>query len=217
MSENDAEKTGLQSGIEADIADDPKKKTKKRKKTSQAFQDNIITDSETAKARGSKGGKKSGEVRRENAQRQRDARDAARYLLQLAARGKLKDNLKELGLPDDECTNMMALHARMLTAAMQKADLDTYFALLKIAGYDPEEERKERESLAADRRREAELDAKIAALGRGAADASVSIALPDEDENEDVMIYMPQIATEESCQEAPEQTAENTDTSDGEE
>jgi len=45
----------------------------------------------------------------------------------------------------------------------------------------------------------------------------VSIALNDEDENEDVMIYMPQIATEESCQEAPEQTAENTDASDGEE
>lgn len=217
MSENDTEKLGLQSGSEAEQTAPEEIVPKKRHKRSKEFRENTITDSETAKARGSKGGKKSGEVRRENAQRQRDARDAARYLLQLAARGKLKDNLKELGLPDDECTNMMALHARMLTAAMQKADLDTYFALLKIAGYDPEEERKERESLAADRRREAELDAKIAALGRGAADASVSIALPDEDENEDVMIYMPQIATEESCQEAPEQTAENTDASDGEE
>lgn len=206
MSENNTENSGLQSGIEADISETPEKKPKKRKKTSQAFQDNIITDSETAKARGSEGGKKSGEVRREKAQRQRDARDSARFLLQLAAKGKLKQNLKELGLPDDECTNMMALHARMLTAAMQKADIETYFALLKIAGFDPEEERKERESLASDRRRELELEAKIAALGRGAPTADISIALDDEDNHDDVVIYMPQIASEESCQEQPEKS-----------
>ena len=206
MSENNTENSGLQSGIEADISETPEKKPKKRKKTSQAFQDNIITDSETAKTRGSEGGKKSGEVRREKAQRQRDARDSARFLLQLAAKGKLKQNLKELGLPDDECTNMMALHARMLTAAMQKADIETYFALLKIAGYDPEEERKERESLASDRRRELELEAKIAALGRGAPTADISIALDDEDNHDDVVIYMPQIASEESCQEQPEKS-----------
>lgn len=206
MSENNTENSGLQSGIEADILETPEKKPKKRKKTSQAFQDNIITDSETAKTRGSEGGKKSGEVRREKAQRQRDARDSARFLLQLAAKGKLKQNLKELGLPDDECTNMMALHARMLTAAMQKADIETYFALLKIAGFDPEEERKERESLASDRRREMELEAKIAALGRGAPTADISIALDDEDNHDDVVIYMPQIASEESCQEQPEKS-----------
>ena len=206
MSEKNTENSGLQSGIEADVSEIPEKKPKKRKKTSQAFQDNIITDSETAKARGSEGGKKSGEVRREKAQRQRDARDSARFLLQLAAKGKLKQNLKELGLPDDECTNMMALHARMLTAAMQKADIETYFALLKIAGFDPEEERKERESLASDRRRELELEAKIAALGRGAPTADISIALDDEDNHDDVVIYMPQIASEESCQEQPEKS-----------
>ena len=206
MSENNTENSGLQSGIEADISETPEKKPKKRKKTSQAFQDNIITDSETAKTRGSEGGKKSGEVRREKAQRQRDARDSARFLLQLAAKGKLKQNLKELGLPDDECTNMMALHARMLTAAMQKADIETYFALLKIAGFDPEEERKERESLASDRRRELELEAKIAALGRGAPTADISIALDDEDNHDDVVISMPQIASEESCQEQPEKS-----------
>lgn len=206
MSEKNTENSGLQSGIEADVSETPEKKPKKRKKTSQAFQDNIITDSETAKARGSEGGKKSGEVRREKAQRQRDARDSARFLLQLAAKGKLKQNLQELGLPDDECTNMMALHARMLTAAMQKADIETYFALLKIAGFDPEEERKERESLASDRRRELELEAKIAALGRGAPNADISIALDDEDNHDDVVIYMPQIASEESCQEQPDKS-----------
>lgn len=204
MSEKDTEKLGLQSGSEAEETAPEETVPKKRHKRSKEFRENTITDSETAKARGSKGGKKSGVVRRENAQRMRDARDSARFLLQLAARGKLKDNLKELGLADDECTNMMALHARMLTAAMQKADIDTYFALLKIAGYDPEEERKERESLSADRRREKELEAKIAALGRGAADSSVSIALDDEDDNDDVIIYMPQIASEESCQLPPE-------------
>lgn len=206
MSEQNTENLCLQSSNEADVSETSEVVPKKRHKRSKEFRENTITDSETARAKGSKGGVKSGEVRREKSQRQRDARDAARYLLQLAAKGKLKDNLRELGLPDDECTNMMALHARMLTAAMQKADLDTYFALLKIAGYDPEEERKERESLASDRRRELELEAKIAALGRGAPNADISIALDDEDNHDDVVIYMPQIASEESCQEQPDKS-----------
>lgn len=206
MSEIDDEKTGLGSGTEAETIEVEKNPPKKRKKTSKAFQDNIITDSATAKARGSKGGVKSGEVRRENAQRRKDAREAARYLLDLAAKGKLKSNLKDLGYPDEECTNMAAMQARIFTIIMQTGNLDAYFALLKVAGYDPEEERKERESLASDRRRELELEAKIAALGRGAPTADISIALDDEDNHDDVVIYMPQIASEESCQEQPEKS-----------
>ena len=80
MSENDAEKTGLQSGNEADVSEPTEIVPKKRHKRSKEFRENTITDSETAKARGSKGGVKSGEVRRENAQRKKDAREAAQFL-----------------------------------------------------------------------------------------------------------------------------------------
>ncbi len=200
-SDGDDKKTGLGTGTEADKIETVESTPKKRKKTSKAFQDNIITDSETAKAKGKKGGQKSGEVRRENAQRKKDAREAARYLLDLAAKGQLNENLKTLGYPEEERTNMAALIARMFSAAMQKGDLNAFFAVMKIAGYDPEEERKERESKAADRRRELELDAKIQALGVKGDSASVAVNLSDEDDNNDVVIYMPQIASEESRQE----------------
>ena len=199
--ENGVEDSSLRTGTEADNIEAVEPTPKKRKKTSKAFQDNIITDSETAKAKGKKGGQQSAKVRRENAQKKKDAREAARYLLDLAAKGQLNDNLKNLGYPEDERTNMAALVARMFTAAIQKADQDAFFAILKVAGYDPEEERKERESKAADIRRERELDAKIQALGAKTDNASVAVNLNDEDDNNDVVIYMPQIATEESRQE----------------
>lgn len=205
MSDKSIENLGLQSGGEADVEPAAEKHTKKGAKRSKEFRDNIITDSETAKARGKKGGERSGEVRRENAQRRKDAREAVRYLLDMAAKGKLKNNLKELGYPEDECTNMAALQARIFTAVMQTGNLEAYATLMKVAGYDPDEIRKERESLASDRRRDLEVDAKISALGQRGADASVSVALNDEDDNDDVVIYMPQIASEESCQEQPEQ------------
>ena len=86
------DKSGLQSRSEPDTEETAK--PKKRKKTSQAFRDNIITDTETAKAKGKKGGERSGEVRRENAQKRKDAREAVRYLLDLTAKGNLKKNLK---------------------------------------------------------------------------------------------------------------------------
>ena len=61
--------------------------------------------SEEAKKRGRVGGVKSGESRRAK----RDAKSAVRYLLDLAAKGKIADNLKELGFPSNEQTNMAAL------------------------------------------------------------------------------------------------------------
>lgn len=151
--------------------------------------------SEEAKKRGRAGGKKSGESRRAK----RDARSAARYLLELAAQGKIADNLTELGFPVNEQTNMAALQARLYTMAMG-GNLDAYMALMKMAGYDPEETRKERESIAADRRREAELDAKVAALGGSVDGSRAAINMTDEDGGNDVVIYMPEIASEESCE-----------------
>ena len=78
--------------------------------------------------------------------------------------------------------------------------LEAYTALMRMAGYEPEENRKERESIAADRRREIELDAKVSALGSNPEGMSASVNMSDEDGNNDVVIYMPQIASEESCE-----------------
>lgn len=151
--------------------------------------------SEEAKKRGRAGGIKSAESRRAK----RDAKSAVRYLLDLAAKGKIADNLKELGFPANEQTNMAALQARLFTMAMG-GNIDAYTTLMRMAGYEPEENRKERESIAADRRREIELDAKVSALGSNPEGMSASVNMSDEDGNNDVVIYMPQIAPEESCE-----------------
>ena len=158
---------------------------------------------EEAKARGRKGGIRSGISRRNK----RDAKEAATYLLGLAAKGKLDANLSELGIPVDERTNMIALVARLFTLAMA-GNLDATDRLLKIAGYDSEENRKERESIASDLRREKELNAKIEALVKNSENSSAAINMDDEDGRNDVVIYMPQLDNPEDCELPPE---ENTD------
>ena len=163
------------------------------------FQSQVIRTSEQAKKKGSAGGKKSGEVRRENARRKRDAREAVRFILDLAAQGQLAENLEKLGVETEDQTNMAALQASLFTYAM-RGDLNAYKTLMKMAGYDPEENREERESIAADRRRETEMEAKVTALGQNPDGLRTSMSLKDEDGDIDVFIYMPEIASEESCE-----------------
>lgn len=165
-----------------------------------------------ARENGRKGGIKSGESKR----RKREARDSIRYLLELSAKKNLETNLKELGFPTEELTNMNALHARLFTMAMS-GNLEAYLTLMKMGGYEPEENRKERESIASDIRREKELEAKVNALGGDMDGARMAVNLHDEDEVNDVVIYMPEIASEESCtaeKEKPEKedTGEPADT-----
>lgn len=167
--------------------------------------------SEEAKRRGSAGGKKSGEVRREK----RNARDAARYILGLAAKGQIADNLQTLGVPNGERTNMEALQARLFTMAMG-GNLEAYKELMRIAGYDSEENRKERESIASDRRRDVEVEAKLKALGQNAEGSSIAINQSDEDGRSDVVIYIPKMLTEEECavdEETPEEDGGSTEDS----
>ncbi|MCD8397557.1 MAG: hypothetical protein LUD12_10340 [Lachnospiraceae bacterium] len=149
---------------------------------------------EEAKSRGHNGGVKSGESRRAK----RDARSAIRYLLNLEAKGSLQENLQKLGLPENEQTNQAALQARLFTTAMS-GNIEAYLTLMKMAGYDPEEVRKERESVAADRRRETELDMKAQALSNNANGVNTSLNMNDEDGYNDVVIYMPKQQTEEEC------------------
>ncbi len=214
MAKKEKKKDELQSGSKAEKATSSKKAketTPKKKKTgskSKAFEDNIIRDSETAKERGAKGGIKSGEVRRQKM----NAREAVRYVLELAAKGQLKKNLKELGVEQEALTNMVALQARLFTLAMS-GNLEAYQKLMKMAGYEPEENRKERESLNSERRRDLEVEAKVNALG-GVDGANVSVNTTDEDGHNDVVIYMPQMLDEKECEMSEEnEEASKTDES----
>lgn len=140
--------------------------------------------SDEAKRRGSNGGKKSGEARRNK----RDAKSAARYILGLASKGQLTDNLKTLGTEEEDLTNMMALQARLFTMAMS-GNIDAYKELMKTAGYD-----------AAERRRDMEIEAKINALGGNLENAKVAVNMANEDASTDVVIYLPEIEDEKDCE-----------------
>ena len=165
--------------------------------------------SEEAKKRGSEGGKKSGEVRRAK----RDARQAARYILNLAAKGNTLYNLEQIGAEEEDgLTNMEALQARLYTSALA-GNLDAAKMLLAIAGYDPEENRAERESKAADRRRDLEVQAKVEAIGNSPENAGIALNMGDEDGHNDVVIYVPQMLSEEDCM-APDEGDESSTTED---
>jgi len=154
---------------------------------------------------GRKGGKKSGEVRRAR----RTAREAAQRLLAMPAKGKMRDNLIDLGYdPKDTegIENIDVIVARLMVLAAS-GNQEANDRLLRIAGYDAEENRKERESINADRRRELELDAKVAALTNGNA-GGMALNMGDEDGNNDVVIYMPEVMTEEACEMPPETDAD---------
>lgn len=156
---------------------------------------------EELKKRQSNGGKKSGEVRRAK----RDAKSAIRYLLDLPPTVSLKNKLEEMGFPINEQTNMAALQARLFSMAIG-GNIDAYNTLMKMAGFEPEENRKERESVASDKRRELELNAKIEALGNGPEGSSAALSMNDEDGKSDVVIYMPQVDKIEDCELPPEET-----------
>ena len=162
-----------------------------------------VKTKEEARRRGRNGGIKSGEVRRAK----KEARESIRYLLDMAAKGTIEANLKELGFPETERTNMAALHARLFTMAMS-GNLDAYMELMRIGGYEPEENRKERESIAADARRQLEMEAKVSALGGNVEDARYAVNLSDEDGHNDVVIYLPEIEKLEDCEMPPEDEVE---------
>ena len=173
---------------------------KPRRKLSQKLKENQYTKgSEKARENGRKGGIKSGESKRNK----KDARESIRYMLELAAKKSWESNLKEMGVETCELTNMNALSGRLFSMAMA-GDIEAYKTLMRMGGYDPEEKRRERESLAADRRREVELNAKVEALGNGPAGSSAAINMDDEDSNNDVVIYMPKVEDVENCELPPE-------------
>ena len=150
---------------------------------------------EEASKNGRKGGVESGKARRRN----RDARSAIRYLLKLAPIGNAADNLKAMGYPENEQTNMAALQARLYHKAMT-GDIEAYRTMMRMAGFEPEENRKERESISSERRRDLEVDAKLKALSAAPDNSSMTVSTVDEDGNNDVHIFIPKMMNEQDCQ-----------------
>ena len=162
---------------------------KTRRKLSPQLKENQYTKgSEKARENGRKGGIKSGESKRNK----KDARESIRYMLQLSAKKGWEANLKEFGVATEELTNMNALSARLFSMALS-GNLDAYLTLMKMGGYDPEEIRRERESIASDARRDKEVNAKVEALGNGPDGSSAALNMNDEEGHSDVVIYMPQV------------------------
>jgi len=146
---------------------------------------------EEAAEKGRIGGIKSGEARRAKSA----ARRAAQQLLAMTARGQMRDNLLKVVNEDDlveGARNIDVLVARLLVMAAG-GNLQAAEKLLKIAGYDSEEERKERESLNADMRKNMESEARLQAMDAGTLGRySTTVIDGDEGEEvEDVFIYLP--------------------------
>lgn len=79
-----------------------------------------------------KGGVASGEARR----KKRDAKAAARLILNLPASESLEANLKKLGVKEEDFTNMVAIMARAFTKAMS-GDISAMSFLIDMAGASP--------------------------------------------------------------------------------
>lgn len=92
----------------------------------------------------SKGGKKSGEVRR----RKRDAKNAARLILNLTAAEGVRKNLEQMGVDEEDHTNMVAVMARAFQKAMT-GDVGAMNFLMEMSAQSPrfklEEERHKKE------------------------------------------------------------------------
>ena len=92
-----------------------------------------VRTTEEAKKRGSNGGKKSGESRR----RKRDAKSAAKLILDMQCTDVISRNLKnvlgENSLDTDDYTNRVAIIARLSTEAMS-GNVTAARTILEIAG-----------------------------------------------------------------------------------
>jgi len=144
---------------------------------------------ENARENGAKGGRGSGAVRREK----KNARESAAMLMHMAATGSIKQTMEKLGYEESESTYMNGLMVKLYLLAMD-GNLDALDRLMKISGYDPEENRKEAESIAMIKQKNVELQLKVKELEMKMKQASgIDV---EGDSSDDVMIYLPAVETE---------------------
>lgn len=133
---------------------------------------------EEAVENGRKGGIASGIVRKKKA----DMKEAIDLLLSMKARGTTKQVLEGLGYDEEEQTNANAIAATLFSMGMD-GDHKALDTLLTYVLAVKEDDRKTKES-----------EARIAAMGVGTASAVTS----SDDDDGDVIIYLPQIESEEA-------------------
>lgn len=158
---------------------------------------NPVRTEEEAKEKGRRGGIKSGESRR----KKREAKDAIRLLLDLAAKGNLELNLKQLGVEENDRTNMMAVTARLFSKAME-GDVNAYRTLMEYGGFNPDQKLKDQER-----------QARIEAIEKsGGAGAITSGDWGEDGDGGDVIIYMPELDDKVEERRRQEQEHQNKET-----
>ena len=99
---------------------------------------------EEAAKNGRKGGRKSGEIRRNK----RNAREAIELLMNLPVVGNTESNLEALGIPKEERTYMMASVSKAMAEWLRTGDPKYFDILMRHGGFDESEKRKALESAA---------------------------------------------------------------------
>lgn len=94
-----------------------------------------VRSKEEARKRGRNGGIQSGVARR----KKRDARAAAKLILNLPCTEALEKNLRSMSVDEEDFTNRVALFARAFAQAMT-GDVRAMEFIVKIAGETPEQE-----------------------------------------------------------------------------
>ncbi len=135
-----------------------------------------VRTTEEARIRGKNGGKKSGEVRR----KKRDAKSAARLILDLPCQEGISHNLKKMNLTDEDFTNRVAIMARLYTEAMT-GNVTAIRTMVELAGELPIHEIENKRINLETKRFEAEIGSKES--GNNAVDDWVS-AVIEADEQE---------------------------------
>ena len=94
-----------------------------------------VRSKEEAKKRGRNGGVQSGITRR----KKRDARAAAKLILNLPCTEAMEKNLRSMSVDEEDFTNRVALFARAFAQAMT-GDVKAMEFIVKIAGETPDQE-----------------------------------------------------------------------------
>lgn len=133
----------------------------------------VIQTSEEARKKGRNGGIKSGETRR----RKRDAKSAAKLILDLPCTENIARNLKGMNISEEDFTNRVGIMARLFAEAMS-GNVTAIRQMMEFAGELPHQQLEER-------RFDAEMERKES--GNNAVDDWVSAVIEaDEQEKNDV-------------------------------
>ena len=98
-----------------------------------------IRTTEEAKKKGSNGGKKSGEVRRAK----RDAKSAAKLILDLPCADSIAKNLGSMNIAEKDFTNRVGIMARLFAEAM-KGNVSAMRTIVELAGELPHQQLEEK-------------------------------------------------------------------------